>query len=75
MKKLYKVTIEMMAIGINEADALFVASSADFDACDTETEEVTIEDDILSGWESALPWGDQDDPELECAEFIRKRSG
>lgn len=73
MKKLYKVTIEMMAIGTDKSEALFAASSADFDACDSEIEEVTDEADILNGWESVLPWGEQDDPELECAEFIMKR--
>lgn len=71
--KLYLITIQMMAVGTNKSDALFAASSADFDACDSEIEEVTTEDDILPGWESVLPWGDQENDELECAEIVKRK--
>jgi len=70
--RLYKVTIEMMAVGADEGAALSAASSADFDACDSEVEEVTDEDDILNGWGNVLPWGDQENDELTCTEIVKK---
>ncbi len=75
MKKLYKVTIQMMVVATDKEDAKFAADSVavDIHACDFEAEEITDIEECLPGWESSLPWGDQDDPELECAEFIMKR--
>lgn len=70
--KLYLVTIQMMVVATDKSDVLFAAGSADLDASDSEIEEVTTEDDILPGWESVLPWGDQENDELTCAEIIKK---
>ena len=63
----------MMAVGTDKSDALFAARSADFDACNSEVEEVTTEDDILPGWEGVLPWGDQGNFELDCAEIVKRK--
>lgn len=71
--KLYLVTIQMMAVGVDERDALFSAGSADLDACDSKVEEVITEGDILPEWESALPWGEQENLELTCAEIVKKK--
>ncbi len=74
MKKLFKVTIQMMVVATDEEDAKFVAGSVDVDihACDFEAEEITDIEDCLPGWETALPWGDQGGDELECAELIKR---
>lgn len=67
MKKLYKVTIEMMVIADDEGEAKYVASCADVDACDVEIEEAT---ECLPGWEGALPFGDYDD-DVTCGEIVK----
>ena len=72
MKKLFKATIQMMVVGVDEDDAKFAASYVDIHACDFEAKEITDIEDCLPGWEFVLPRGDQGNYELECAEFIEK---
>lgn len=67
MKKLYKVTIEMMVLTEDETAAKYVASAADVDACDVEIEEAT---ECLLGWENAFPFG-YDNDDITCGELIK----
>ena len=67
MKKLYKVTIEMMVIADNEDEAESIASGADMTGCDFEIEEAT---ECLPGWEDAFPFGDNDDG-VRCGDLVK----
>jgi len=66
----------MMVVAESEDDARLVAGGVDVDifACDFEAEEITDISECLPGWETALPFGDQDD-DLECAELIERMKG
>ena len=68
--KLNRDTIEMMAIGVDKDDARFAAGDADIYSCDFEAEEITTKDEILPGWEDALPWGDHGSLDLTCGEIV-----
>ena len=74
MKKLYKVTMELMVMAENEEDAHYVATDPGVEIPEEDCEiENAVDEGCPEAWADAIPYGSDDDK--TCKEVLKDERG